>query len=400
MNDLNGKLRCIHIRAFAWSVVVVVAALSLSMPVLRVIEDSMMEHLLALPFPEKNQGLFLQRQAFHRSNVLPLYGSSELTEEMEFRADEMFWNRPKGFQVCPVGAGGNTTLLMAEKIAALGGAVRDQKVVVILSPVWFRDRRPRADQVAGNFSPLQVINLMLSPDLDDGLRKRFAERMLRFPDSLEPHPLIRDYLKKLKRDDSQEGWNNRLLRLRLWGYEKMLAWEDHLNTVLAAYEYGINDRGSWKHKPKKLALSKRIKRIERDENKALKLQIKQQALEAEGEDDGGESLAAMAASEEWGDYQLLLDALKNLKAKALVVSIPMPGEFSAGRKISRAERTYYYQRVEAMSTERGYPVVTFADHDLDTDFIVGNTSHPAAKGWLYINRLLDEFYHDDLIWRP
>jgi D-alanine transfer protein len=367
-----------------------VALLAASVPIFRLIERPVMGHLIALPLPEKNQGVFLQKEAFRRPDVLPVYGSSELTEDMEFRADEVFWHMPKGFQVCPVGTGGNTTLLMAEKIAALGDSGRGQKIVIILSPVWFRDHRPRADHVAGNFSPLQVISLLQNPALDDKMRRRFAERMLRFPTSLEGHRAIEERLRDLRSGGERHPWKDWLSQAELWMQGRMLAWEDRLNTLLAVYAYGINELGTWKHKPAKLALGKRIQRIEgaRRVPPADDEPVDPTGPSAEA------SLSAMQNSEEWADFELLLDTLKALEAKPLIISLPMPAEFSSGRVITQETRAYYYSRIEAMSTARDFPALTFSDHDRDSDFMTGNTGHPTARGWLYVNHALDEFFHN------
>src|SRR5215471_7878677 len=58
----------------------------------------------------KNQGLAFQRAAAHRPDILLLYGSSELTDPIPNRASDFFASAPTGFQVCPVGKAGATSL--------------------------------------------------------------------------------------------------------------------------------------------------------------------------------------------------------------------------------------------------------------------------------------------------
>ncbi len=143
------------------------------------------------------------------------------------------------------------------------------------------------------------------------------------------------------------------------------------------------------HKPAKLALKKRIERME--------IQRRAPIFDEEPPDttdpNAEEGLAAMQNSEEWTDFELLLDTLEALEANPVVISIPIPVQFSSRRVITPETRAYYYSPVESMCRERGFPVVTFADHDRDADFSVGNTGHPTAKGWLYIDHVLDEFFH-------
>jgi poly-D-alanine transfer protein DltD len=76
-------------------------------------------------FPLKNQGLAFQRAAARARYVLPLYGSSELTAVLvPERAHIFFRTAPTGFQVSSVGTGGANSLIMLQKIAALGSDLR------------------------------------------------------------------------------------------------------------------------------------------------------------------------------------------------------------------------------------------------------------------------------------
>ena len=88
-------------------------------------------------FSLKNQGLAFQRAAARAPYVLPLYGSSELTAvRVPERAHIFFRTAPTGFQVSPVGAGGTNSLIMLQKIGALGSDLRGKKVAISLSPGW------------------------------------------------------------------------------------------------------------------------------------------------------------------------------------------------------------------------------------------------------------------------
>src|SRR6478672_195557 len=58
----------------------------------------------------KNQGLAFQRAAARAPAILLLYGASELIDPIPNRASDFFSNEPTGFQVCPVGKAGTTSL--------------------------------------------------------------------------------------------------------------------------------------------------------------------------------------------------------------------------------------------------------------------------------------------------
>src|SRR5213595_3142490 len=102
-------------------------------------------------FPLKNQGLAFQRVAAHAQNVLPLYGSSELTAvPVPERAQIFFRTAPTGFQVSPVGAGGMPPLIILQKFGALGSDLRGKRLAISLSPGLTTN--PGCKSYAGNFS--------------------------------------------------------------------------------------------------------------------------------------------------------------------------------------------------------------------------------------------------------
>src|ERR1043166_1073044 len=85
----------------------------------------------------KNQGLALERAAARAPDILLLYGSSELIDPIPNRASDFFSSAPTGFQVCPVGKGGTTSLIILQKLGALGSDLSGRKVAILLSASSF-----------------------------------------------------------------------------------------------------------------------------------------------------------------------------------------------------------------------------------------------------------------------
>ena len=85
----------------------------------------------------KNQGLAFERAAARRPDILLLYGSSELNDPIPNRASDFFSKAPTGFQVCPVGKAGTTSLIILQKLGALGSELRGRKVAISLSASSF-----------------------------------------------------------------------------------------------------------------------------------------------------------------------------------------------------------------------------------------------------------------------
>ena len=384
-----------HLRCFLLALGVLALGMLGSFPFFGWLEKPFMRRLLALPFSEKDQGMLIQRNAFRFEDVLPVYGSSELRNEMQQRANEVFFAKPKGFQVCPVGAAGNTTLMMAQKIAAQGSVVRRQKVAFILSHTWFRRPQVPETHMAGNFSPLQVIRLMQNASLSQALRERYARRLLEFPETLEGHPLLAAYLRDLHADSGWEHYEGLLLEPIVNLYGSRLAFEDHLDTLGAIVTYRLIGHGTWHAKATNLRWRPMIRRKEREADQEDLVAIRHASVTSDGPGDA-EFIQSMVSSREWEDYALLLDTLKEIKAKALIISMPLPGPSLNRKGVSRAARDYYYNRIQTMANERGFPAATFSHQDLAVDFLVGSGTHLEEKGWLYVNELLDNFFHDRL----
>src|SRR6266480_1503490 len=82
----------------------------------------------------KNQGLAFERAAARRADILLLYGSSELVDPIPNRASDFFSRKPTGFEVCPVGKAGTTSLIVLQKLGALGSVLHGRKIAISVSP--------------------------------------------------------------------------------------------------------------------------------------------------------------------------------------------------------------------------------------------------------------------------
>jgi DltD protein len=178
-------------------------------------------------FSLKNQGLAFQRAAAYAPNVLPLYGSSELTAlQVPERANVFFRNSPTGFQVSPVGAGGTPPLIVLQKVAALGSALRGKKLAISLSPNLTAHAAGRK-AYEGNFSLMAASEIVFGTALDFELKRQIASRMLECPTTLEKSPLLEFALRRL----ASRRWLDRLIFCALWPIGKVqnavLEMQDH-----------------------------------------------------------------------------------------------------------------------------------------------------------------------------
>ena len=194
--------------------------------------------------PVKNQGTALQQAALDTDGLLPVYGSSELNllaaYNRPFHPTNLFRDRPTGFTIFPVGKAETTCLIILQKLAAVGPALRGRKVAISLSPFWFFERlTARADGYAGNFSDLHAGELAFNTRLSLQLRQDAARRMLQFPATVANRPLLRFALENLA-DGSPLGLAcyDAVLPLGIL-HNAILRYQDHWSVVCYLWKHPV-----------------------------------------------------------------------------------------------------------------------------------------------------------------
>jgi D-alanine transfer protein len=75
--------------------------------------------------------------------------------------------------------------------------------------------------------------------------------------------------------------------------------------------------------------------------------------------------------------------------------MPMAGQCYDQDGVSRAAREVYYKKMRTLAQQYNFPLVEFEDHDNDPTFLdrQQGRSHLTGKGWMFYNRVLDDFFH-------
>lgn len=379
-----------HLSALIAALGVLAGVLLVGVSAARYLERRALHRIAPQSFEMKNHGLVLQREAFRHCDLLPLYGSSELMKSVPDKAGDFFRREPTGFEVFPVGKAGTTSIVVLQKVAALGADVRGRKLVISLSPSWFSQRGVEPDHYAGNFSLEQASALAFSTHLDPELKRDAARRLLDFPDTLVRSPVLGFALRRLASD----AWVDRCLyRLEWplgWLEGALLRAQDHFHTLTFLAHHWR--RWSFHPHPMQLdwarLLAKAAQKTSAEED--------EESLSLETPRTSGDAtyLQRLADSREWEDLELLLRGLQQLGAKPMLLSMPINGAYFDRARISAKARAAYYDRIEALADRYGVPLADFRDHDEDPAFLADTHDHLSAKGWLYFDAAIDAFYHD------
>jgi D-alanine transfer protein len=326
----------------------------------------------------KNQGLAFERAAARTPDILLLYGSSELIDPIPNRASDFFSRAPTGFQVCPVGKAGATSLIILQKLGALGSELRGRKVAISLSASSFLRPAVRPDFYAGNFSSMAASNILFGNAIDFDLKAAIAERMLEFPDTLAEDGLV----ELAARCFASGRPSDRMVLIALWPLGKlqnaMLDLQDHFEALVYILAGG-------KRIPDWLRpVHLHTLHVRRSKDP------KRKSLHAATPARDAAFRSRVAAASEWTDLELLFRTLAELKADPLILSMPIDAYAATG--VSRSAREVYYERMRELAQHYHFPVIEFEQRDADPSFLIARREHPTPRGWMAYNRALDDFF--------
>jgi D-alanine transfer protein len=345
-------------------------------------------------FSLKNQGLAFQRAAARAPYVVPLYGSSELTAvQVPERAHIFFRTAPTGFQVSPVGAGGSNSLIILQKIGALGSDLRGKKVAISLSPGWLLSGSPGWLQgYKGNFSLMTASEMVFGTALDFDLKRDIASRMLKCPSTLQNSPFLEFALQRL----ASGRWLDRVVFCVLWPVGKaettILELQDHFaasNYIRHKIKPAAPFHPEMPDWSKLIASPGGTKAADTDK-------MTKDSSSGEGKAVDRRDVAFrndMNASPGWIELELLLRTLARIRASPLLLSMPLAGDLYDRNGVSHSAREDYYIKLRALVQRYHFRLVEFEGHDEDTAFLYLHKSHLTAKGWIYYDRALDDFFH-------
>jgi D-alanine transfer protein len=333
----------------------------------------------------KNQGLAFERAAARAPDILLLYGSSELIDPIPDRASDFFSREPTGFEVCPVGKAGTTSLIVLQKLGALGSALHGRKVAISLSPSSFLTPAVRPDFYAGNFSLPAASGTLFGNALDSNLKAEIAKRMLQFPDTLGKGGLLRLAASCL----ASGRPSDRVALMALWPLGKLqnmiLDLQDHFEALVYIL-------GGGKPVPNWLRpLSSHRVHLRKGSAGDGREAMTTGSLDTIHPAKDAAFRARVATASEWTDLELLFRTLSALRARPLILSMPIDVYVAPG--VSRSAHKAYYDRMRELARRYHFPLVEFEDHDADPTFLIARREHPTPKGWMYYNRALDNFFH-------
>ena len=230
-----------HLNAGIISILILILILTGFSYYARSLEGRYVNVLAPLDLAQTINGIALQRAALYQSDLLPVYGSSEITMiDTQYDAEKFFATYPTGFTVFQVANLGAASLTIAQDLAALGPDLRGRKIVISFSPATFTMSKLPPEYYAGNFSPLHAYEMIFSPSLSSALKIDTAKRMLDFPTTLQNDSFLDFAILQL----TSTSRANRIFYYLSWPLAELqimtMRLQDHAAVISYLWPYPVN----------------------------------------------------------------------------------------------------------------------------------------------------------------
>ncbi len=353
-------------------------------------------------------GSAIQRAAFHQNDLLPVFGSSEITMlDTPYEANKFFKNYPTGFTVFDIANTGASSLSIAQSLAAIGPDLYGKKVVISFTPSTVTmgpGGGVNAKNYDPNFSHLHANELVFSPYLSMETKHLAALRMLTFPETLTDDPLLHFALTNLASDSTL----NKILYYLSWPLGRLqtavIRMQDHVATVSFIKHHSTAELTVTRHPNQidwqSLLATARAEQIQNSNNNPFGVdnsrwwQMKDVLSNPipPGTSDAGFTQRVLAA-QEWEDLDITLRVLKELGAQPLIVSRPMNIYLWETIGVSEQAQDTYYNKLHSVVDPFQAPVIDYQQFGTDKYFSIDIASHTSREGWIYVDQTLDAFFH-------
>lgn len=327
-------------------------------------------------------------------NSIVVFGSSELKHMINTRyhPEKMFAG--KDINTMLIGAGYYQSLFHAIALSAIEPGMEQKKVVLIVSPQWFRAKGVIPNAYASRFSEDNFIAMLENKNLSLETKKYLIHRtkslLVNDTATLQRVDLYDKILMK-----HEESWKDRVYFKMYTGFLKEKA---NVSIVTKAYLNGL------KHSPKLKESSTPIdwqryldraaidgaKRTESNsfyiKDKYFNWHIKPQLEKRKNS--GIHS--SYCSSPEYKDLKMFLEVCKELDVKPLIVSVPVNGWWYDYSGFPKEDRQKYYENIREIAREYDAQLADFSKDEY-TPYFLEDTIHLGWKGWVDVNESIYNF---------
>lgn len=323
-----------------------------------------------------------------------VYGSSELNHmrKTKYHPEKMFADQK--LNVMLIGAGYYQCLFHAINLSAIDSGMEKRKVVLILSPQWFRPTGVLPEAYASRFSEDNFLAMMkndkLSKSTKEYIIKRSEELLINDPNTLNR---IKLYERIFYQQDANLG-DKVFYRL----YTGFLKEKENISVITSAYIKGIKHSSNSSKAPKTLDWKEYLKDAEIDgkiktgKNKfhVKKSYYKKHLRPHLIKRKNSAVQNSYSISPEFDDLEVFLKVCKDLKIEPLVVNIPVNGWWYDYTGFPKEDRIKYAENIRQITNKYGVQLSDYSGKEY-MPYFLSDTTHLGWKGWVYVNENIYNF---------
>lgn len=361
------------------------------------VTDSVAEKL----FVEKFKGEAIQEIILSRKDTVPIYGSSELsTTDIPYNPQNIFSNKELGFQTIPIGRGYSQSIIHAINFAALNDDLQNKKVVFIISPQWFTPSGLEPDNFSMNFSEIQYYKLINDSKISREAKRDISKRVYDLTKNNDSLKAVHSMAWVNSSDSLFHNVLKVIFKPNYYIKYNILSIKDKIQTIKAIdsmaekEKYNKDEVRKAIHWDEELKKSEVIAKEKTDnnsfflENSYYDKYIKDNLEKYKGILKNESYLT----SPEYHDLKILLEVCKENNIKPLFVSVPVNKRWYDYCEFPKDDIANYYSKINSIIKPYNFEILDLSVHE-EEPYLLKDTMHLGWKGWIYIDKKIDEYYN-------
>lgn len=368
-----------------------------------ILENKITDSVAEKSFLEKFRGEAIQEIIFSKKDTLPIYGSSELsTTDIPYNPSNIFSNKPLGFYTIPIGRGNSQSLIHAINFAALKDNLQNKKVVFIISPQWFTSSGLESKNFPINFSEIQYYKLMNDFSISKDIKKSISKRVYDLSINNDSLKSVNHYAELNSSDCFYSKVLSLLSKPNYYLMYKVLSIKDKIETIKAIdsmpseEKYNKNQIKKYINWDEELIKANSIAKDKTNNNEFF---INNSYYDKYIKDNlekckGIYKNQSYLNSPEYDDLKILLEICKTNNIKPLFVSVPVNKKWYDYCEFPKEDVAEYYSKVSSIVKSYNFDLLDLSSHE-EEPYLLKDTMHLGWKGWIYIDREIDEYYNSN-----
>ncbi|MFQ9514252.1 MAG: D-alanyl-lipoteichoic acid biosynthesis protein DltD [Eubacterium sp.] len=339
-----------------------------------------------------NKGL---KKLLEDKNSIPVFGSSELRhcQKTGFHADSIY----KNTEIEPVfiGRGGYQSLNHAITLGSMGDTLKNRKVILSVSPQWFKNTGVKKDAFGASYSESNFIAFLQNKNISKSTKEYVIGRMKSLTDE---NPILWDRIQedvKWYTGQKLNTWDSLRKDIHSYLTDEKSQMKLYFNAMRAGVLSDKNQKKENKeikwNKFYKKAEKKGIKKTGRNKLGMLDKVYDTRYKKRVEENSFAEPSYYTPESIECEDLECFLDICKSENIEVLIIMCPFNGRWCDYLGLPENKRKGFYDKVKSIAREKGVQLADLSQYEY-SDYIFEDDSHLALKGLVMFNEQIYNFY--------